>query len=111
MSVLPSWSYDYVAENIMYTRTFLAANSEVLQPDGSMNLAAGGSTPLMYPQDLSAAVNSTGSASATSYATSTPSSSSVPASSMGSSAATSTSLSKVLLGLVVGFATFMIFEC
>ncbi|KAF8797988.1 hypothetical protein BYT27DRAFT_7343767 [Phlegmacium glaucopus] len=118
MSALPPWSHTYAAENIMYTRAFLAANKEVLQQDGTVNLgsAANGSTPLMLPKDLSAALNSTG---ATSSATSpvSPLSSSVPSasspeSSLGSSssstsAAISTSSSKALLVLVVGFATLM----
>ena len=115
MSSLPTWAHPYAAENIMYTRTFLAANSEVLQKDGFMNLT---STTLIYPQDIRDAVNSTG---ATSTATlpsvsvsSSLSASSGPypsASSLGSSAsaAISTSLSKILLGLVVGFTTYMMF--
>ena len=108
MSSLPSWAHTYAAENIMYTRTFLAANSEVLQKDGFMNLTSG-STPLIYPQDFSLAVNSTG---ATSSATPSVSASSGPypsASSLGSSAsaAISTSSSKILLGFVVGFVTYM----
>jgi hypothetical protein len=116
MSALPTWAHTYAAENIMYTRTFLAANKEVLQQDGTVNLGSAGSTPLMIPKDLSSALSDAG---ATSSATSpvNPSSSSVPSasspgSSLGSSAsstsaATSTSSSKVLLGLVVGFATLM----
>src|SRR5882762_4651903 len=28
MSVMPAWSHSFVAENIMYTRSFLAANPE-----------------------------------------------------------------------------------
>lgn len=102
MSALPTWAHSYAAENIMYTRTFLAANSEIIQPDGSVNLGSAGSTPLMIPKDLSAALNSTG-ASASSAV---PSASAVSSTSH-SSAAISTSSSKVLLGLVVGFATFM----
>lgn len=94
MSSLPTWARSFAAENIMYTRTFLAANTEVLQGDGSMNLA--GSTPLIFPQDLSAAVNST-------------SNGTLPSGSASSSAAISTSSSKILLGLVVGFSTYMMF--
>jgi hypothetical protein len=124
MSSLPTWALPYAAENILYTRTFLAANSEVLQNDGFMNLTSSGSTPLIYPQDFtsSVAVNSTGATSTatlpsvTSSVSSSVSASSGPypsASSLGSSssasAAISTSSSKILLGLVVGFATFMIF--
>lgn len=117
MSSLPTWAHPYAAENIMYTRTFLAANSEVLQKNGFMNLASG-STPLIYPQDFSVAVNSTGATSTATLpsvsASSGAGASSGPypsASSLGSSAsaAISTSSSKILLGLVVGFVTYMMF--
>ena len=103
MNSLPTWAHSYAAENIMYTRTFLAANSEVLQNDGFMDLA--GSTPLIYPQDLSAAVNSTG---ATSTASGSASSDPYPSASS-TSAAISTSSSKILLGLIVGFSIYMMF--
>ena len=115
MSSLPTWALTYAAENIMYTRTFLAANSEVLQKDGSLNLTSAGSTPLIYPQDLSVAINSTGATSAATLPSVSASSGPLPsASSLGSStsmpsAAISTSSSKILLGLVVGFVTFMMF--
>lgn len=115
MNSLPTWALTYAAENIMYTRTFLAANSEVLQRDGSVNLTSASSTPLIYPQDLSVAVNSTGATSTATLPSVSISSSPLPsASSLGSSAsmpstAISTSPSKILLGLVVGFATFVMF--
>jgi hypothetical protein len=38
MGSLPAWSHEFIAENVLYTRSFLAANSEVLQNDGSVNL-------------------------------------------------------------------------
>ncbi|KAH8117467.1 hypothetical protein DFH11DRAFT_1851863 [Phellopilus nigrolimitatus] len=53
MASMPAWSYNMVAENVMYSRSFLAANPDVLQSDGSVNLGAS-SAPLMIPQDLSA---------------------------------------------------------
>lgn len=116
MSSLPTWAHPYAAENIMYTRTFLAANSEVLQNDGFMNLTSSSSTPLIYPQDLSVAVNSTG-ATSTATLPSVSASSGVGASSgsypsasslaSSTSAAISTSSSKILLGLLVGFTTCM----
>ena len=120
MSSLPTWALPYAAENIMYTRTFLAANSEVLQEDGFMNLTSSGSTPLIYPQDFtsSVAVNSTGATSTATFPSVSVSSSDSAssglypsASSLGSStgAAISTSSSKILLGLVVGFSTYMMF--
>ncbi|KIK08669.1 hypothetical protein K443DRAFT_672202 [Laccaria amethystina LaAM-08-1] len=56
MAALPEWSHQYVAENVLYTRNFLAANAEVLKEDGAVDLSAAGTTPLMVPQDLSAAL-------------------------------------------------------
>jgi len=55
MAALPEWSHQYVAENVLYTRNFLAANAEVLK-DGAVDLSAAGTTRLMIPQDLSAAL-------------------------------------------------------
>ena len=110
MSSLPTWALSHAAENIMYTRTFLAAN-KVLQDDGSIDLAD--STTLNYPEDLSAAVNGTGATSTETLPSA--SSSSVGASDLypsapsPTSAAISTSSSKILLGLVVGFFTYMMF--
>ncbi|EDR14817.1 uncharacterized protein LACBIDRAFT_322158 [Laccaria bicolor S238N-H82] len=56
MAALPEWSHQYVAENVLYTRNFLAANAEVLKESGAVDLSAAGTTPLMIPQDLSAAL-------------------------------------------------------
>ena len=94
MKSLPTWAVPYAAENVMYTRTFIAANSEVLQNDGSMNL--GSSATLNFPQDLSAAVNGTSTTSSGPSASAT-------------GAAISTSSSNILLGFVVGFSTYMMF--
>jgi plastocyanin len=107
LASLPSWSQSLVAENVLYTRNFLASNSEVLKADGSIDLSAAGSTPLMIPQDISAAlnnaasVNPSASASATGSATAsaTPESSAVGATSK--NGATSTAVSRVLVGLTV----------
>jgi plastocyanin len=103
MSGLPAWSQAYAAENIMYSRTYFAANPSVIKPDGSVDLSSVSSGSLMVPPDLSAAVNSTGSTSSASP--SATSASSTDDSTSGS--AISTSSSKVVLGLVVGFASFM----
>jgi hypothetical protein len=103
MSGLPAWSQAYAAENIMYSRTYFAANPSVLQPDGSVDLSLASSSSYTVPPDLSAAVNSTGSTSSASP--SATSASSTDDSTSGS--AISTSSSKVVLGLVVGFACFM----
>jgi plastocyanin len=65
MSQMPPWAQQYVAENVMYTRTFLAANPETVNQDGDVNLGAAGSTPLMIPQDITAAFSDDSSATST----------------------------------------------
>ncbi|KAG6820596.1 hypothetical protein H0H93_014512 [Arthromyces matolae] len=57
LSALPDWAHAVAAENVLYTRNFLAANGEVLQEDGSVDLSSASSTPLMIPQDFSAALS------------------------------------------------------
>jgi plastocyanin len=56
MASMPEWSKQLVAENAMYTRTFLAANPEVLQADGSIKMDPTSGTPMMIPQDITVAV-------------------------------------------------------
>lgn len=123
MGSLPAWSHEFIAENVLYTRNFLAANSEVLQSDGSVNMGAAGSNPLMIPQDLSAALANASPASSTgSSASSTPAAAAAAANSpsgaaSASAAAASTTpansgalsvaSSKVVVGLVAAFATFI----
>lgn len=115
MASLPEWSHQYIAENVMYTKTFLASNPEVLQKDGSIDLSASGTTPLMIPQDLSAVLNSAtpASSSVASGAASTAAASSATASSSAAanqnlkSGALSMSPSKVAVGVIAAFASFM----
>lgn len=112
MGALPDWSHQYVAENVMYTRNFLAANAEVLRDDGSVDLSAAGTTPLMIPQDLSVALSNAGSSSPSSPVAAPPAAttSDVPTSSPASalnSGALSMSSSKVLVGLVAALASFL----
>jgi len=115
MGTLPDWSHQYVAENVMYTRNFLAANAEVLKDDGSVDLSAAGTTPLMIPQDLSVALSNTGSSSSSSpvaapsapVTSNAPAPSSTPASALNTSGALSMSSPKVLVGLIAAFATFL----
>lgn len=57
MASMPEWSHKYIAENTMYTRTFLAANPEVIGENGAIDMSAAGSNPIMIPQDLSAVIN------------------------------------------------------
>ncbi|KAG1827354.1 uncharacterized protein BJ212DRAFT_1443438 [Suillus subaureus] len=67
MSGMPPSSYQYMLENVMYTRTFLAANPEVLSADG-VDLSSAGTTPLIVPNDITTAAtnSSTSSGSPTS---------------------------------------------
>ncbi|KAG6337198.1 hypothetical protein ID866_1870 [Astraeus odoratus] len=58
MSTVPEWAQQYVAENVMYTRTFLAVNPETFNADGSVSLANAGSTPLKVPVDITSVQNS-----------------------------------------------------
>lgn len=74
LASLPDWAYADVAQNVLYTRNFLANNAEVLKENGSIDLSSAGSTPLMIPQDVSAALNN----AAAAPAPSSPSSSGTP---------------------------------
>ena len=120
LSSLPEWSHSLVAENVLYTRNFLAANAETLKDDGSVDLSAAGSTPLMIPQDLSAVLaNSPSSSSAASTPAATPAAAESPAASSAAASpptanaqnstngAMSVSSPKVVVGVVAALATFM----
>ncbi|KIK95887.1 hypothetical protein PAXRUDRAFT_826548 [Paxillus rubicundulus Ve08.2h10] len=63
MTGMPQWAYQSVAENVMYTRTFLAANPEVFNADGSVNFSSAGSTPLMVPVDITSLASNNASSS------------------------------------------------
>lgn len=110
MAQLPTWSHPYVMDNVLYTRNFLAANKEVLQDDGSVDLNAAGNTPLMIPQDLSVALSNA--ASASTSATSSVSATSSQAAASSTAAATnnamSTSSSKLVIALVVLTTFYML---
>jgi len=64
MSNMPPAAYSLIAQNVLYTRTFLAANPDYMQADGSVNLGAS-SSPMMIPQDLSAVPQNASAASST----------------------------------------------
>jgi hypothetical protein len=86
MSNMPSWAYQSVVENTMYTRTFLAANPDVLNADGSISLSASGSSPLMFPQDITSALASASNSTSTTPASNAPAGSAAAASVAPSSA-------------------------
>jgi len=88
MSGVPAWAQESMGENIAFTRSFLAANPDVLEADGKVNMGKTGGAPYVVPKDLAnpqnfnavanstvvpTAVSSTASAAATSSASSTPS--------------------------------------
>jgi hypothetical protein len=88
---LPSWSHTSLAENVMYTRNFLAANPEIMKKDGTIDLSNVGSTPLMFPQDVSQVLSNAGAgAGAASSSTSGASAATNVATSAASAGTTST---------------------
>jgi plastocyanin len=81
MSGMPSWSQQYLAENVLYTRAFVGMNPETLKDDGSIDLSGLGSNPVMLPVDVASmtgnnADSSSGYGSGSSDPSSSPSSSS-----------------------------------
>ncbi|KAF4579058.1 hypothetical protein EYR36_000867 [Pleurotus pulmonarius] len=109
---MPEWSRPLVAENVMYMRTVLAANPDLMNEDGSINSAAAGANPMMIPQDIRAALNNAAAtpetASSAAPAASSAVSSSAPASTSeaAKSGAISVSSPSFLVGAVVAVATF-----
>jgi hypothetical protein len=112
LASIPEWAHPFVAENVLFTRNFLASNAEVMKEDGTIDLSAAGTTPLMIPQDISAALNNAASSpsSASAPAASTPATSETPApsgeSENSSNGASSLASSKVLIAAVVVVSTF-----
>jgi plastocyanin len=52
MSGMPQWSQEYTMQNVMYTRTFLAANPEVINSDGTIDMSKASSWSV--PNDVAA---------------------------------------------------------
>jgi len=115
MALLPSWSHQFVAENVLYNRNFLASNSEVLKDNGFIDLSSADSTPLIIPQDISAALSNASPSSSvtssapistsTSVSTSSPVSSSTGTASGYSNGASSLASPNVFVGFFVALAT------
>ncbi|TDL27535.1 hypothetical protein BD410DRAFT_714051 [Rickenella mellea] len=87
MSGMPDWSMPMMAQNVMYTRTFLAANPEVLSDSGKVDLSAASS--LMVPQDITAALAAAPASSSSTPAAAaagTPAASTTPAANAGAKA-------------------------
>jgi hypothetical protein len=88
MSGMANWSQSYTADNVLFTRAFLAMNPETMQSDGSVDLSGLATNPVMVPTDVAAAMypsnggdNSTSSSGYGSPASSSPSSAAASASS------------------------------
>jgi hypothetical protein len=96
MSGMPSWSQQYTAENVLFTRAFLGMNPETMNADGSVDLSSLSNSAVMVPTDVAASMSnadSTGSygSPASSSAPSSASSSSPSASAIGGSSKSSSS--------------------
>jgi plastocyanin len=51
MGAIPDWAQESFMENVMYTRTFLAANADALGDNGEVDASLGGNPPVV-PQDI-----------------------------------------------------------
>jgi plastocyanin len=109
MSALPEWAQPLAAENVLYTRNFLAANAETLKEDGSVDLSAAATTPLMIPQDIAASLNNAGAGDAAGSPSSSASDAAAqPTDGTAAAANGASSLAspRVLVGALVALATF-----
>jgi len=91
MSSMPMWSHSLIAENVMYNRIFLANNDDVITGDGTVDLSAAGSSPLMIPPDITSALASNASANTSASGYSSPSTSSTSGASSSSSPSSASS--------------------
>lgn len=110
MGSMPSWSYKYMAENVLYARAFMAMNPDVISDDGQINMDV--NAPLMFPTDLSTVNNAaSGAPSASSpSASSAASSASAAPSSTGAAqtnGASSTAVSGGILAVAALAASFL----
>lgn len=114
---LPQWAHELAAANIMYTRSVLAANPDIVK-DGSIDMGSISSTPMMIPNDVSvelanaAASGSSPSAPATgapsSPTDSTPPPAESPVGATGNNnSASSLGSPRVLVAVMVVVATFL----
>jgi len=104
LSQLPGWSHPYVAENTLYTRAFLAANPEVYNTDGAIDLS--GSNPLLIPTDVAGALNAASNAAVTSTSVSAAGAASTSTASTSHSAARGLSAPSMLVAAVSVAITF-----
>lgn len=102
LAQMPTWSHQYVMENVMYAQTLFAENPDVLGADGKVDMSAGGN-PIKFPQDITAALNGAAAGnSSTGAAAAAPAvSSSAAASSSSSAAAAPTGATNGARGTIV----------
>jgi plastocyanin len=114
MSGMPSWAQSYAAENIMFTQSFLAMNSEVMSSSGAVDLAPLANNPIMMPTDVAnqvrlSSTDGYGSNTTSSSAAASPSSSSTTnsaASKGGKNGAAALSSPRVAVAFVAVAAAF-----
>jgi plastocyanin len=111
---MPDWSHEYLVENTLYVRQFLALNKDVLKDDGSIDLSNAPNTPLMYPQlsvsgGYGSGYDSPPAAGSSPAATtsSAPSSASAAAAGSLSSGASSLASPKIFVGLMAVVVTLL----
>jgi plastocyanin len=110
MSAMPSWAQSYMAENIMYTRTMIAANPDMMDSNGNINMNT--SSPMMVPPDITQAANnaansSSSSSTSTATSSSSPSTSASPATAAKNNGARSLGSSGALVGFVAVLGAFL----
>ncbi|KAF9820220.1 hypothetical protein IEO21_01653 [Rhodonia placenta] len=117
MSSMPAWSQSLFAENVLYTRAFLAANPAVLKPDGSIDMSATNGT-WNLPADISQTLSSSGTSASANASTAgvanagaatSASSSTAPSGTAAgkTGAASATTVSGALLSVAAIAATFL----
>lgn len=103
MGSMPSWANEVVAENVMYTRNFLAVNSKVMQEDGSIDMSATGGE-WEFPTDFSAVMASANSGDSASSASPSATDGSANAAESGSASPSSSPSASGARGLTASFS-------
>ncbi|KAH9180782.1 hypothetical protein EDB89DRAFT_1840176 [Lactarius sanguifluus] len=105
MSKMPDWSMPYMAENILYTRSFLAMNPESMTQDGSVDMSPLANNAVMLPTDVAIAARLNNAESGTSTTTSS-GASSTPTSASSSNGAGALASPRVAVALVAVVSAF-----
>jgi plastocyanin len=108
IGALPEWAHAYAAENVLYTRNFLAANEDTLKDDGGVDLSAASTNPMMIPQDIAASLNNAGAGDAAGSSSASASDTAAQPTDTAAAAtngASSLASPRVLVAVVVALAT------